>query len=282
MILVTGAGGKTGQAVIRALAGRGAVVRAFVRREEQRAQLLSVGAAEAQVGDILDRIAVEKAVQGIEAIYHIPPNVHPQEVEIGEIVLAAAKTAGVNHFVYHSVLHPQIETMPHHWLKMRVEEMIFTSGMDFTILQPCAYMQNILGFWPSIIEQGVYAVPYAVEARISIVDLNDVAEAVAIVLTESGRRNAVYELAGPQALSQMQVAETLSEALGIPVAAQQTLLDEWQQDARKAGLGAYALDTLSKMFIYYDAYGLVGNGQVLEMVLGKRANDFKNYVSELM
>lgn len=282
MILVTGAGGKTGQAVVGALAGRGAVVRAFVRREGQRDELLALGASEVQVGDILDRSAVEKAVQGIEAIYHIPPNVHPQEVEISKILLRAAKAAGVDHFVYHSVLHPQIEAMPHHWLKMRVEEMIFMSGMDFTILQPCAYMQNILGFWASIIEQGVYAVPYDVGARISIVDLNDVAEAVAIVLTEPGHRNAVYELAGPQALSQMQVAETLSEALGIPVAAQKTPLDEWQRDAQKAGLGAYALDTLSKMFVYYDAYGLVGNGQVLEMVLGKQAIDFKNFVSELI
>ncbi len=70
-------------------------------------------------------------------------------------------------FVYHSVLHPQIEAMPHHWAKMRVEEMLFAAGFDLTILQPTAYMQNILGAWRGIVEDGVFRVPYPVETRLS-------------------------------------------------------------------------------------------------------------------
>ncbi len=63
---------------------------------------------------------------------------------IGKLVIDEARKAGVKHFVYHSVLHPQTEKMNHHWQKMHVEEMIFESGLPFTILQPAPYMQNLL------------------------------------------------------------------------------------------------------------------------------------------
>ena len=88
--------------------------------------------------------------------------------------------------VYHSVLHPQIEAMPHHWEKMRAEELLFAAGLDVTVLQPTAYMQNILAGWRDIVEAGIYRVPYPVESRISLVDLDDVAAAAALVLTQPG------------------------------------------------------------------------------------------------
>ena len=72
----------------------------------------------------------------------------------------------MEHFVYHSVLHPQTEKMNHHWQKMRVEEMIFESGLPFTILQPAPYMQNLLAGWKSIVEDGVLRVPYSVDSEI--------------------------------------------------------------------------------------------------------------------
>ena len=87
------------------------------------------------------------AAAGAQAIYHICPNVSRDEVAYARAVAAAARAHGVRRFVYHSVLHPQIEAMPHHWQKMRVEEMLFAAGFDLTVLQPAAYMQNILGVW---------------------------------------------------------------------------------------------------------------------------------------
>ena len=101
-------------------------------------------------------------MKGVRAVYHIPPNVHPREVEIGDIVISCSTGNGVEHFVYHSVLHPQIEAMPHHWLKLRVEERLIASGLPFTILQPTAYMQNITSQLERIKERGIYQVPYPV------------------------------------------------------------------------------------------------------------------------
>ena len=151
MILVTGAAGKTGKAVVEALAKKGAGVRAMVRRSEHFAALKAVGATECVTASFEDEKALRRAGDGVRAVYHICPNVSREEVTYARAVAAAVQARGVKRFVYHSVLHPQIEAMPHHWRKMRAEEMLFATGLDLTILQPTAYMQNILGALPGII-----------------------------------------------------------------------------------------------------------------------------------
>src|SRR5262245_30983114 len=196
MILVTGAAGKSGRAVIRALARRGASVRAWVRRPDQAQSVRQEGASEVVVGDLADRSLLHQAMTGTTALCLICPNMHPDEVEIGSAAVVAAQSAGVRHFVYHSVFHPQTEAMPHHWHKLRVEELIFASGLPFTVLQPAVYMQNLLGQWAELQRTGILANPYPPESRLSLVDLEDVGEAAAIVLTQAGHLGATYELAG--------------------------------------------------------------------------------------
>ena len=271
MILVTGASGKTGQAVIRAVAATGQIVRAFVRRLEQIDVVKRAGAQEADVGDLGDRQALLKAVRGVQAIYHICPNVNPDEQRISELLLEAARSAGVERFVYHSVLHPQAEAMPHHWSKLRVEELLFESGLPFTVLQPTAYMQNILASWQTIVTEGRLRNPYPVETKISLVDLADVAEVAAKVLAEAGRAHAgaTYELVGTPALTQTQVAETISEALGRPVRAEAESIETWEARTRAAGMAEYQRETLIKMFRYYGRHGLVGNPNTLRWLLGR-------------
>lgn len=268
MILVTGAGGKTGRAVIAALARAGAGTRALVRRPSQIDELLHLGASQALVGDLRDTADVRDATAGTRAIYHICPNVDPDEVAIGQSVIAAAQGAGVERFVFHSVLHPQTEAMPHHWRKARVEEAIFESGLGFTLLQPTTYMQNLLGGWDLVL-QGRLRNPYPVETRLGLVDLEDVAEAAAIVLLGDEHRGATYELVGTPPLTQIQIAETLSEALGRPVRAEAESREEWQARALEAGLSEHARTTLEAMFRYYERYGLVGNPNVLRWLLGR-------------
>jgi NAD(P)H dehydrogenase (quinone) len=279
--LITGAGGKTGRAIIRALVARGATIRAFAHRAEQAQAIQELGAQEVVVGDMRDREAMEQATRGAEAIYHICSNMNPDEVEIGEVVIATARAAGIERLVYHSVLHPQTEAMPHHWSKLRVEEKLFESGLSYTILQPAAYMQNVLAYWTQIVEQGVYPVPYSVEARLSMVDLQDVAEAAAIVLAEVGHANATYELAGPEALSQVEVAEILSRRLGRPVGAQTVPLGEWERKARASAMSDYAIETLLKMFRYYDIFGLCGNSNILTWLLRRPATTFTTFVARI-
>jgi uncharacterized protein YbjT (DUF2867 family) len=278
MILVTGAGGKTGQAAIHALAQREEPIRAMVYRPQQTAVVSALGASETVVGDMRNRSIREQAMHGARAVYHICPNMNPDEVSIGRAMLAAARLAGVEHFVYHSVLHPQTEDMPHHWQKLRVEEQLFQSGLAYTILQSAAYMQNVLVHWDQIVEHGQYPVPYAAETRLGMVDLVDVAAAAAIVLSEPEHEGATYEICGPDLLSQTEIASILSQQLGHDVRPKVVPLYEWEQTARASRLGDYQVTNLVKMFRYYEQHGFWGNPHVLGWLLRRPPTSFAAFL----
>ncbi len=278
MILITGASGKTGRAVLQKLDFNNEPVRAVVHRQEQAALLIAAGAEEAPVYDLLSQAELEEACGGVRAVYHICPNMHPQEVEIGRAILAAATRAGVERFVYHSVLHPQTKGMPHHWNKHLVEDLIFKTRLPYTILQPCVYMQNVLGYWKQITSQGLYAVPYGTETCMSLVDLDDVAQVAADALVGPGHFYATYELSGPEPLTQTYAAEVLSQELGLPVRAEALSLLDWDRQARANGMDDYARETLMKMFVYYDRYGLTGNPSVLAWLLKRQPTTFREFV----
>jgi uncharacterized protein YbjT (DUF2867 family) len=279
MILVTGAAGKTGRAVLRALIARGETVRALVHRSEQARPLEVLGAREVLIGDMRDQATMDQAARGVRAIYHICPNISPNEVAIGQAAIAAGRSAGVEHFVFHSVLHPQSEAMPHHWQKLRVEEKLFESDLPYTVLQPSVYMQNVLARWEQILAQGIYPIPYAVETRLGMVDLDDVAAAATTILTQPGHAGATYELAGAEALTQVEVAAILSQQLGRPVRAEVISREAWKQGAQASGLGDYQVQTLAKMFDYYERYGFWGNPHVLSWLLGRPPTPFAAFVA---
>ncbi|HQX17238.1 MAG TPA: NmrA family NAD(P)-binding protein [Anaerolineales bacterium] len=285
MILITGAGGKTGKAIVKAISKVERIC-AFVHREEYVSVLQSLGAERVIVGDMYNASDVRSALQGARAIYHICPNMSPDEVVIGKLVIEEANKAGVEHFVYHSVLHPQIEAMNHHWQKLRVEEMLFESGIPFTILQPAPYMQNLLANWKSIVEDGVLRVPYSVDSTFSFVDLEDVAEAAKIALTKANHKNAIYELAGTEPTSHVEVAEVFSRVLKQKVRAEKEeisptgmLREDWRLGAR--GLSKYALENLVRMFEYYDQWGLVGNPNTLKWLLQREPSSFPNFIERV-
>jgi NAD(P)H dehydrogenase (quinone) len=282
MILVTGAGGKTGKAVLGALVARGARVRAFVRSPSHHAALQAIGVNDVVVGAIDAAHALSQAVRGVNAVYHICPNVSPHEEAFARTLIDAAAGSGVARLVYHSVLHPQIEAMPHHWNKLRVEEMLFSSGLDVTILQPTAYMQNSLAEWDRMVSEGVYRVPYPVETRLSLVDLDDVAEAAGLVLTEVGHSGATYELVGTPPLSQIEIADTFSQALNKAVRAEAETIESWDQRARRAAMDDYSRQTLVKMFSAYARDGLKGNPNVLTWLLGRPPTSLASFAARMV
>ena len=278
MILLTGAAGKTGKAILKNLGQHGVRVRSLVRSAKQAEEIKNLGSADIFIGDLRDPEALARAMTGVSRIYFICPNMAPDELEIGKNLVDIARSSGVSRFVYHSVFHPQIEAMPHHWQKMRMEEFLFTSGLDFTILQPCAYMQNILGSWKSITEQGIYPIPYATTSRISIVDLADIAAVAEVVLTQRVHSGAIYELAGPEPLSQDEVAQTLSNELAREVKAVALDRQQWKENAQQSGMNELTISTLVKMFEYYENYGLTGNSNVLNYLLKRPATRFVEFL----
>ncbi|GIS67972.1 MAG: epimerase [Anaerolineaceae bacterium] len=279
MILVTGAAGKTGQAVVRALLANGRTVRTLVRNETQRELISSLYDTDIVIGDMRVESVISSLFEDIRAVYHICPNMHPDELSIGLAMISAAKTADVTQFVFHSVLHPQVEAMPHHWQKMRVEEALFTSGIPFTILQPAAYMQNILVEWKNIQQEGIIRVPYSPESKGSPVDLNDVADVASLVLSDRDHIGATYELCGPDILTYQEQATILSEYIDRSIRVEQISLNEWKTLAYGAGLRTYSVESLLKMFLYYDFYGFWGSSHVLSTLLQRPPTSFIEFAT---
>lgn len=297
---MTGAAGKTGRAVLAALARQGVPARALVHRREQEGAVRAWGAVEAVAGDMRDRAVLKGAAEGATAVYHIAPNMCPEEVEIGEALVSAARAAGVWRVVYHSVLRPQIRAMPHHWAKLQVEEALFRSGLDVTVLQPGPYTQNLLAGLDTVRRTEELRVPYSIDVEFALVDLWDVAAVAARCLTEPGgaagadrlscaartgaaaldnrggdddHSYAVYELAGPANVSVRRVAAGFSLALGHPVTPVAVPLERWRQDALASGMSEPVADMMAAMFDYYDVYGLRGNGRVLRQLLRRPGVD---------
>jgi uncharacterized protein YbjT (DUF2867 family) len=282
MILVTGASGKTGLSIIQALIKEKFSVRAFINNLSYRENLLATGVSQISMGNIESLDDLRKATSNIEGIYHICPNMHPKEFEIGKYIIQASEENGVKHFVYHSVFHPQASKMPHHWKKLQVEEALLESKLNYTLVQPTAYMQNIEGYWSSIQSLGSYELPYPPETKISLVDLLDVAEAVAKIFCKPEHYFATYELVGTKPISQSEIALELSRYLGKYITTRHITLENWQNSVRESGLSEYALTTLLAMFEYYKDFGLYGNSNVLSQLLGREPNNLDNYLKRII
>ena len=278
MILITGASGKTGNAIIKSLSNTESIC-AFVHREASIAPLRSLSVKNIIVGELSDETAIRSAMQGMRAVYHVCPNMSPDEIQIGGTIISEAKKADVEHFVYHSVLHPQTGKMAHHWAKLRVEELLFESGLPFTILQPAPYMQNLLAGWKIIVEESTLRVPYSVNAKFSFIDLEDLAEAARTALTETIHINATYELAGTFPTSHVDAAKILGRVLGKDIHAEVEEISTWK--ARTGGLSEYALENLVRMFEYYNQWGLTGNPSVLRWVLKREPTSLEQFIESI-
>jgi len=235
-VAILGGAGKTGRAVGAALAQAGVATRPLGR---------------AAFDDL------PAALAGVDAVHVIAPNLHPDEPTYVAAALAAATRAGVRRVSYHSVASPYVPAMPHHLGKAEAEDLVRRSGLAWTILQPCAYVQNLLPAVRDAASSGELAVPYAVDTVFGMVDLADVAAATAAVLTAEGHVGATYELGGPALVSVADVAAAAASVLGRPVTARRTAppddVHPW----------------LQAMFDYYDDHGLPTGGLPLRTLLGR-------------
>lgn len=273
MILVTAAGGKTGRAVIAALAAHGVDVRAL-----RRSEALVPGATETVAGDAGD---LGPHLDGIETVYFIWPNFTASEDEGMARAIEAVAAHGRQRIVYHSVLRPGLEAMPHHWDKLRAEERLAESGLDTVTLQPCSYMQNLEPLLDSIRETGLYRPLGGLNAAISFVDLADIGEVAVRACFDDGMLRGAFELSGPQPLTAHDVAAELSQVLARPVTARQMSAADWAAAARSAGLPDEAIRRGRLMTEHLLVHGFSGSPVVLEALLGRPPTRLRQYLESV-
>jgi uncharacterized protein YbjT (DUF2867 family) len=246
MILVTGATGKVGAQVVAQLAAAGAPVRALARDPEKAAWLNRPGVEVAR-GDLLDPDSLRAAMVGVRKVFLLCP-VDPAQVELEANAVDAALAAHVEHLVKLSALNASHESSAAllHW-HFETEQRIRRERLPYTILRPNMFMQEVLRHAPAIRAEGAFSLPLG-RARLSLVDIRDIAEVAARVLTEGGHHGRVYELTGPEALGFDEVAAAIAAATGRPVRYVPIAPDQFRAGFLGSGAPRWLADLVCDLF----------------------------------
>ena len=246
MILITGATGTTGRGVVEELRRLGAEgVRALVR-DPARADFIREAGFETVAGDFERPETLGAALAGVErALLLTPPT--PDTVSHHREFILAAAAAGARHVVKLSAIGADAGA-PEGFGRWhgQAENLLKTSGLQWTMLQPNSFMQNLLGQAGQIASTGSIYQPVG-DARIAFIDVRDIAAVAARTLTEEGHEEQTYVLSGPEALTFHDVAAQLSEASGRSINYVPVTAEQYRAGALSAGLPAWLADALERL-----------------------------------
>jgi uncharacterized protein YbjT (DUF2867 family) len=211
MILVTAATGQVGAPLVRMLSERGTPCRALVRRDVPELDLPNV---EQVRGDFHDGASLDRAMAGVGRVYLACAPTPTQPVLEG-LAIAAAERNGVRHVVKLSAYdaHDANPSDFRRWNGI-AERRLMESGLAWTILRPTAFHQSVDAV--AIARRGELLSPQG-EAASPFIDARDIAAAAAAVLTGEGHAGRIYDLTGPEAFTQDEVAAMVAEVIGRPV-----------------------------------------------------------------
>jgi len=276
MILVTGATGQHGKALLRLLSARGIAARALVRSPAKAEAIAALPHVEIVQGDMARVETLAPALQGIHrAILISSATSDMQDVQFNFI--DAARRAGVAHVVKFSGIAPNLDS-PFRFGRMHgeIEKKLEASGMAYTHLRPGEFMTAYFRQVPNIVNKGALLLPME-EARIASIDIGDIAEVAAKVLTEPGHEGKIYSLTGPEALSMAEVALKLSAATGKTI----RYINVPPEDARKAQLAAgmppFLADALFELFAQRRKGMEAKVWPDCERLLGRRPASFEEF-----
>jgi len=207
-VLVTGATGNTGSLLVPALLKADVDVRIFVRDEAKAKPLKDLG-AEVVTGNLDDTAAILPAVKNVDKIYLLTWNGETAFKQV-QNVINAAKYEGVSHIIRHSMWGPDNSRIIKEGYK--IDEMIMSSGLQWTLLKPTFYMQNTMMAAQTISSDGVIYWDMK-DGKLGMIDVRDIADAAFAVIAGKGHEGKSYILTGPEAISFHDVAKIFSDVL---------------------------------------------------------------------
>jgi uncharacterized protein YbjT (DUF2867 family) len=247
MILVTGATGTTGRAIVRRLSSHGTPTRALVRPGSDVGDLASLPHVAIVRGDMAKPDTLSEPLRGVERAMLISSS-DPSMFEVQASFVGAAKAAGVRHVVKLSGIMPAVDS-PFRFARMHglAERRLEETGLAYTHLRAGEFMTSYFRQVRNIVERGVLVLPMA-DAKIACLDIDDLADVAVHVLLTPGHENVVYPLTGPEALTMSEVAAKLSEVTGKAVRYVNVDPEEARKAQLAAGVPAYTADALFELF----------------------------------
>jgi NAD(P)H dehydrogenase (quinone) len=283
MIAITGATGHLGLATIQALTGKTtpSEIVAVVRDPQKAAATLPQGLTVRQ-GDYNDPASLLAAFQGVETVLLISTSELEYEARLREHknVIDAAKQAGVRHLLYTSVVNPSRESAfgasPSH---LATEEYLRASGLTYTILRNTLYLDIV----PMLVGEGTLPggklYSSAGDGRVSYGLRAEMGEALANVLTSAGHENQVYDIAPGPAYSFQDLAATLSDVTGQPIAYVPVSGEEIAAGLRQHQVPEPFINLLLGMSEAMKKGEFATPSPTLEQLLGRKPTDLKTYLA---
>ena len=278
MILVTGATGLNGTALVRKLSAKGVPLRALVRNAAKAAEIAALPNVEIAIADMAKPETLPAALAGVDRAM-LNSSADPAMVEVQSNFIAAAAKAGVRHVVKLSGIMPELDS-PFRFARMHgeIEKRLEASGMAFTHLRAGEFMPSYFRQVPMILAKGALFLPME-NQRIASIDIGDLAEIAALVLTNPGHEGKIYPLTGPEALTMTEVAERLSAATGKTI----KYINVPPEDVKKAQLAAgvppYIADALAELFAERRKGKESQVWPIAQTLLGRRPTSFAEFAA---
>jgi len=276
-ILVTGGTGHVGSEVVKQLQKRNAEVRLLIRKEGVPVP----AGVEPVIGDLLDPVSIQKAMQGVDKLYLLNA-VLPDELTQGLIAYDLAKKLKLGHIVYHSVFRVEhFKDVPHFASKLAIESALREFDLPFTIIRPNYFIQNDASLKDPLMKAGIYPMPLG-PVGVSAVDVRDIAEAAAIVLTSDGHYGKTYNVNGPEVLSGPKVAAIWSSVLGKEIHYAGDDMDAFEEQMRKSAPSWSAFDIRMMFEGYLERGFIAGDGDLktLTKLLGHAPRRYEDFARE--
>lgn len=280
-ILIIGASGRNGRALITLLAARGIRTRAMARNQTAAMQLLGDTNVELMWGDLNNIDSIANALNGIEKIY-IVTAIDQNMVTWFKNFLTAANSSSLKYVVKISGgganINSKSEVLRQH---AETDGLLRGSGLDFTILRANSFFQNMLWQARQIQTRKKFSLPLG-DARQSLVDIRDVAEVAANLLLEENQKNIEFKLTGNESLSFYDIANQLSNVIGeeikyLPISSQVA-----EQRMLTTGMSHWHAHSMAEIQEVYStgAYADVTND--LELLIGRKPRLFSEFANEFV
>jgi uncharacterized protein YbjT (DUF2867 family) len=243
-ILVAGATGLAGSAVIREFIQNGHPVRALIRNRAKARTFDAFPMVEPVEGDMSRPQTLGEALSGVDRVLLIS-SPDEQMVTRQSTFIDAAKEAGVRHIVKFSGLSAADVGTPFVFGSMHaeIERYLEDSGLAWTHLRPSQFMTEYLREVPTILTQGALFLPLE-DAKLTPVDVGDIAKAAVALLTTPGHEAKIYAMSGPEALSMQEIADQISHVIGKAVRYVNITREERVQALLAAGVPPFFVDAL--------------------------------------
>lgn len=247
MILITGATGLTGSAVVREFVRQGRPARVLLRNPAKSRAFAAAPGIETVEADLLVPGTLAAALDGIDTVILIS-GADDRMVEAQCNLVDAAVTVGVNHIVKVSGMgadpHSPFRFGRYH---AQIERRLQAADVGWTMLRPSQFMQVYYREIPTMLADGTFAQPLG-DTRLAPIDIEDIAKVAYATATGGGHRSAIYEMTGPDALTMPEICAVLTSVVGNPIRYVDIPPEDKRRRLVEAGLPPRFADDLDDLF----------------------------------